>query len=931
MMINLFSFDARSALRTGAVAFLMLLAACRGDGPEQFVDSARSYIGKGDYPAAAIQLKNALQRKPDDGVARLLLGQVLLETRDLAGAEKELRRALELNQPADAAVPSLARALLEQGKAAQVVSEFGATQLNEAGAQASFKATLGSAQLMQGDIDAAGAAYRAALAARPGHAQAEVGMARIAARAGRIDEALTATESVIQREPSLIEARLLKADLLLAKRDVASAAEALRAAVEAAPNDVSARVALLAILIDQARYGDAAGALDDARKVARGDLRLVYYDALLGLRRGDLARARSSVQHVLKSNPDHVPSLVLSGAVEMQSGQLAAAEAALRKALAKLPEHAGARRLLVATLLRGRDPLRAQEALQPMLDVGLPQDPQWQMLAGETLLASGDYKQAATHFEAASAASKQAVAARTRLGQIAFATGNEEAGLREWEEAAALDPAQYQADLALIAGHLKRKETAKALEVARGLAKKQPNNPLSYQMIGAVELMRGQAAAARTQFERARELDPTYLPAAQSLAVLDLAEKKPQDARKRFEAMIEKQPRNERLYFALAELQTRTGAQPQEVAKTLKRAIDANPQAVDARVALVQLHLRARDAAAALNAAQEAAAALRDEPRVVEVLGIAQEGAEQPNQAIETFNRLAAIQPQSPQPLMRLAALYLRRNDLNRAIEATKRARALAPQRPAIGAELAALYIRAGQYEAAVNEAAVVQAAVPKLGVGQAIEGDAFAAQKKWGDAQRAYREALELQPKSSVLAAKLHGALLAGGLAAEADKLRRKWLAENPKDAVFRMHLANEELAAKRLKSAAAYYQAVIALEPNNPIALNNLAWIGGQQGDPKALDYAQRAAKVAPNNASVLDTLGMLLVERGDKLNGLDTLKRAMSLAPSRPELKLNYAKALIKVGRNDEARTELAGLLEHKGDFPGKEEVPALLKSL
>jgi putative PEP-CTERM system TPR-repeat lipoprotein len=289
------------------------------------------------------------------------------------------------------------------------------------------------------------------------------------------------------------------------------------------------------------------------------------------------------------------------------------------------------------------------------------------------------------------------------------------------------------------------------------------------------------------------------------------------------------------------------------------------------------------------------------------------------------------MQPQSPQPLMRLAALHLRRNDVNRAIEATKRARALAPQRPAIGAELAALYIRAGQYDAAVNEAAAVLAAAPKLGVGQALEGDAFAAQKKWGDAQRAYREALQLQPKSGVLAAKLHGALLAGGLAAEADKLGRKWLAENPKDVAFRMHLANEDLAAKRLKSAAGRYQAVVALEPNNAVALNNLAWIGGQQGDPKALDYAQRAAKLAPSNASVLDTLGMLLVDRGDSVRGLETLKQAMSLAPARPELKLNYVKALIKVGRKDEARTELATLLEQKGEFPGKDEVPALLKSL
>ena len=42
----------------------------------------------------------------------------------------------------------------------------------------------------------------------------------------------------------------------------------------------------------------------------------------------------------------------------------------------------------------------------------------------------------------------------------------------------------------------------------------------------------------------------------------------------------------------------------------------------------------------------------------------------------------------------------------------------------------------------------------------------------------------------------------------------------------------------------------------------LNNLAWCALQLGNDAALDYAQRAVKRSPENARVLDTLGVVLL---------------------------------------------------------------------
>jgi predicted Zn-dependent protease len=52
---------------------------------------------------------------------------------------------------------------------------------------------------------------------------------------------------------------------------------------------------------------------------------------------------------------------------------------------------------------------------------------------------------------------------------------------------------------------------------------------------------------------------------------------------------------------------------------------------------------------------------------------------------------------------------------------------------------------------------------------------------------------------------------------------------------------------------------------------------------------------------------------------------------MAPTRNDLRLNYAKALAKAGRKDDARRELQALQGVKENFPGKDEVAGLLKGL
>ncbi len=180
----------------------MLLAACGGDSPQALVKSAKDYLAKGDGSAAVIQLRNALQKAPDDAEARYLLGTVLTERRDPAGAVKELRRALELGYPADQVVPTLARALVNDGDAKELIAEFGNTTLGTPEAQAALKTTLGNALLSLDNPQDAEAAFNAALAAKADYADALLGLATLRAASGDLEGTKKIVDAVLAQPTS---------------------------------------------------------------------------------------------------------------------------------------------------------------------------------------------------------------------------------------------------------------------------------------------------------------------------------------------------------------------------------------------------------------------------------------------------------------------------------------------------------------------------------------------------------------------------------------------------------------------------------------------------------------------------------------------------------------------------------------------------------
>ena len=919
----------KSRIHLAISALLVVSLLACSEKPEAMLSSARDYMAKNDNKAAVIQIKNALQSNPDMPEARFMLGTALLDSGDVVGAETELRKAMDLKHPQDQVVPALAKAMLAQGQAKKLTDELAKTELTTPAAKSSFLTTMATAYAMQSKPEAAQDALKGALAADPGYAPALIMQARQKAGQKDYDGALALLEEVVAKTPKSPEAWKLKGDILLfAKNLPQDALTAYRKAVEVKPDFMAAHVSIINMLLQQNNLTEASSQVEQLKKFSPNHPQTKYLEAQLAFQKKEFKPARDLIQQVLKSAPGNVQALQLAGAVELQLNSLVQAEAYFSKALQAAPNLALARRALVMIYLRAGQPAKAMATLTP----GLARDnvdPALYAVAGEVYLQNNDLKKAEEYFTKANQQDPKNAKNRTSLALTRMMGGQVDSGFDELHDIAASDTGTT-ADLALISLHLRRQEFDKALAAIDALEKKQPDKPLAANLRGRTLLAKKDVAGARKSFERAVAIDPTFFPAVATLAGLDLADKKPEEAKKRFEVVLAKDPKNAQALLALAELAARTGAAKDEVAKLIGNAVTATPTEAAPRLLLIDFHLRNKDIKLATSAAQEAVTALPDSPEVLDALGRTQLAAGEFNQAISSYNKMASMQPLSPLPHMRLADVHMANKNKDAAAQSLRKALEIKPDLQQAQRGSIMLDVDGKNIQGALTTARTMQKQGPNDAVGYVLEGDINASQKNWDNAATAYRTGLK-QVSSPELAIKLHAVLLASNKAAEADKFATTWQKDHPKDATFVLYLGDGAIARKDYAGSEKLYASVIKMQPNNAVAYNNLAWVTAKLNKDGAIPLAEKAMALAPNQPAFMDTLAVLLSDKGDYAKAVELQNKAVGLQPQNPLFKLNLAKIHLKGGKKDLAKKELDELAKLGGKFGGQAEVAELLKGL
>lgn len=917
----------RFALGASTLA-LAVLVGC-GGGEAAGIARVKTALTSRDANTARIELKSFLQKHPKSAEGRFLLAQQLVSSSEFVAALPEYQRALEYGHPRQIVMPPMARAMIKVGELSRVVSTFKDEKLPQPEDTASLGASVAMAMAMQGDLPAAVQLTDRLLAAAPKSAPARLMKARLEAAAGRVKEGMQMLDTLLAEQPGDAEAWTTKGDFMLRMPGgQQAAADAFDKALAINATDGYSLTALVSVQLALGHVDAARKALAQLVKMAPQQFATLRSEAAVAYATGDHARAREIYQALLRAVPTNVQVLMLAGENELRLASATQAEAMFAKAAALDPGNAVARRLLgKAQLQLGQTP-KALITLGPLVEAP---DASAEVLAmaAEAQLLNGETKAADALYARLAKLKPTDPRLRTIVATAGFGRGSDDAVFGELRDIAAKDKGT-SADMAMIAAHMQRGQPDAALKALATLDKKLPAEPRRHVLRGQILGSKKDWAGARQAFEAALALNSNYMPALTALSALDARDNKPELAVQRFRAILKAQPTNARAMLALAELTDHQGGSQAEILKLMNAAVKAAPGDLDARLALVNHHLARRDFEPALAAAQSAVASMPDNLELLELLGRCQIGKNQSSQALATFGKIVGLTPKSPHGHALAAAVHLRDGDDEAARRSIDRALQLAPDHPESLSQAITLAMRKRQPERALEIARSAQKLRPADALGWNLEGEIEFSRGNWMPAAAAYRKAID-KTKPGAAPRKLYATLVRADKAADATAFASQWQKAHPKDADFVYFMGDVAQARGNLAEATKLFEQALTLVPEHVLALNNLAMLRIQAKQPGAVELAQRAARAAPHEAAVLDTLALAQAGEDRLSDAITTQTRAVQIAPDAPEMRLTLAKLLLQSGEKAKAKAELDKLKSLGPGFKQQDEVVRLLKGL
>jgi tetratricopeptide (TPR) repeat protein len=252
--------------------------------------------------------------------------------------------------------------------------------------------------------------------------------------------------------------------------------------------------------------------------------------------------------------------------------------------------------------------------------------------------------------------------------------------------------------------------------------------------------------------------------------------------------------------------------------------------------------------------------------------------------AEQVFQALYRDSPRDSRGLLGITETLAAQNRLDDAIKAMDKAIAAEPDRKELKLARANFYVRAQRYD----------------------------------EALATYKELIEKDPgaKADLFFKMGETYRLKGDINLAADAFRKSsQAAPNSTTPLVYLGMILETLGPA--DQAKAVYEQILKLDPNNALALNNLAYRKAEEGLDldSALSMAQHARQIEPNANAMADTVGWIYIKKNLSSEAERIFKDLVAKEPANPTFHYHYGLALIQKGDKSSARRELEMALKNK----------------
>jgi len=489
------------------------------------------------------------------------------------------------------------------------------------------------------------------------------------------------------------------------------------------------------------------------------------------------------------------------------------------------------------------------------------------------------------------------------VGDFYLRIGDMESAVREYREGMSKDAARKSTyEKRIIEVYMRQGKKAEASEIANQILKDDPNDADARGLEASFMLDKGEVNRALGELQAVVTHAPDNPVAHYNLGRAHAARGEWEQARQSFEKAIQIRPDYVIARLALAQLEVQRGEYDAAL-KTAQQILGIDRNNINAKLIESASMMGEKKFGESRVLLDQMMKSNPGSPDVFFQVGVMNLAENRFKEAEEAFQKSYQLDPKKSRGLLGIVETDMAQNRSEEAMQLLQTELAKTPNRLDLRLAYGNTAVRAGKYDLAIGE---YEKMLNMMDKNSRLRGDVYL---RIGETYRRKGD--------------LNGAIV------NLQKAREF----QPENVVVMATLALVLDAAARWTEARQVYEAVLKLDNNNAVALNNLAYLMAEHnGDlDDALSKAQRAKQLLPEMTEVSDTLGWIFLKKNLSDSALDTFRDLVSKAPNQSTYRYHLGMALAQKGDKIKAIKELQEALKYNPSKNERDEIQQLLNKL